>query len=160
MGYLKQKHIFVKILLYLLNQRTFLLNIKSIPRYGNRSASCCSTWVGHNQLPPLRTEGAQSGAGGIPGAQQCLRLHAPAHRAVAVVQQAVGKLWGQLGGQLPSQVVLRGHQTRGVVHLNLQVGQWIQQGGVGHGDFVGHVMESVNRAAVHGGRWGQVRGCC
>ena len=67
------------------------------------------TWVGHNEMSPLGAEGAQRGAGRIPGAEQRLGLRATAHRAVAVVQEAVRQLRWQFGGEFPSQVVLRGH---------------------------------------------------
>lgn len=109
-------------------------------------------------MPPLGAEGAQGGAGRVPGAEQRLGLVAPPHGAVAAIQEAVRQLGRQLGGELPGQVVLWGHQARRVVHFNLQVGQRVQQRRIGHGDFVGHVVQGVDGPAVHGGRRGQVRG--
>lgn len=73
------------------------------------------------------------------------------------IQQAVGQLGGQLRGEV-RQVLGGGDQTRGVVDLDLQVGQGVQEGRVGHGDLVGHVVQGVDGAAVHGRSVGQVRG--
>ena len=44
------------------------------------------------------------------------------------------------------------------IHLDLEVGQRVEEGGVSHGDLVGHILERVDGAAVHGRRRRQVRG--
>jgi len=42
----------------------------------------------------------------------------------------------QFGCEVSSQVVLRCDQAGGVVHFDLQVGERVQERGVGHWDFI------------------------
>ncbi len=110
------------------------------------------TWVGHDQMAPEGVEGAEGGARGVPGAHQRLRAAAD---GVAVDQRM--RQFGREFGRDVGQVVLRRHQTGRVVHLDLQVGQRVQQGRVGHGDLISDVVQSVNRTSVQGSSRGQVR---
>ena len=111
-------------------------------------------------MPPQRVEGPEGGAGGVSGPGEA--LVAQAHGIP--VQEGVRDLGRQLGAEIGG-VVLRSDEPRGVVHLDLQVGQGVEQRGVGHGDLVGNVVEGVDGTPVHGrhrrqvGRGGQELSC-
>lgn len=78
---------------------------------GVEGAKCCTGWVS------------------LPGETLILQVEG------LVLQQGLGHLGGQLGCKL-REVILRSDSTRGVVHFDFQVGQWIQNWRIGHWDFV------------------------
>ena len=113
------------------------------------------TWIGNDQMTPERVEGAKCGTGWVRLPCQTLALQVEG----LVLQQGLSHLRGQLRCKL-REVILGGDSPWGVVHFDFQVGQWVQNRRVGHGNFVRDIMQGVDRPPVHGCRWREVRRYC
>lgn len=112
------------------------------------------TWIWDDQVPAERIERTERRARGVPRSRQSLR--ASTHGVV--VDQIVREFGRELGRDV-GEVLLGRHHAGRVVHFDLEVGQRVEQWRVGHGDFIGDVVESVNGTSVHGRGRRQVGRC-
>lgn len=118
-------------------------------------------WLGITSLP---CSSATHNEGGISKCARAEYFKSKKHRGERKKQtwdratRSSCYLRRQFGREVPSEVVLRRDQTGGVVHFDLQVGERIEERGVGHRDFIWNVVEGVHRAAIHGSCIRQVGG--